>query len=577
MKKFLAIILAILMIFSFVACNKSSDKENDATDAHKHSFSEEWEKDATHHWHVCSDDKCDETDDKAEHVWDNGKITTEPTKEKDGVTTFTCSICGQTKTEVAKYAEKLPATEDEILAYVLAAIDETQKYKGSMSMSTASDMILSQKQGEEKDEQSNKTSSFMSFDADNKIAYYEASNESNDNKSVNYTKTFLDNGAFYGYQKEVQTGNTSKTDEQYFKIEDSVKDEYQTVDFEEYLGEIFDIYKGIKLAENIAEIRSAYQTTLPVLLLDIYNDKTLKPDITSNVTATVENGVCDFVIDIISSASKTEDGIKTDRTVNFYIKASAKDNKLVYFNMKVEMTSKMTQGETVMLDAVQKVDTTIDIEYSFATDKYNSLAVTLPTNPDDIEIKKAETIDSYDDIKMSIVVNGKENNTVWFNGVTTPQEAFDMIVSHSNLSHNPVTIKVFKDEALTQELTKETITEQDVFSMEKVYLSATPDATHALIYTTRTSRENYSKPFQITIPTISIFGRSSSEKSEMSSCREAGEYTLDAAIVNDPSYEIIVNGVKMETKTATITLEGGKCYNIEYIKLISDPVIGENE
>ena len=30
MKKFLAIILAILMIFSFVACNKSSDKENDA-------------------------------------------------------------------------------------------------------------------------------------------------------------------------------------------------------------------------------------------------------------------------------------------------------------------------------------------------------------------------------------------------------------------------------------------------------------------------------------------------------------------------------------------------------------------
>ena len=245
--------------------------------------------------------------------------------------------------------------------------------------------------------------------------------------------------------------------------------------------------------------------------------------------------------------------------------------------MKVEMTSKMTQGETVMLDAVQKVDTTIDIEYSFATDKYNSLAVTLPTNPDDIEIKKAETIDSYDDIKMSIVVNGKENNTVWFNGVTTPQEAFDMIVSHSNLSHNPVTIKVFKDEALTQELTKETITEQNIFSMEKVYLSATPDATHALIYTTRTSRENYSKPFQITIPTISIFGRSSSEKSEMSSCREAGEYTLDAAIVNDPSYEIIVNGVKMETKTATITLEGGKCYNIEYIKLISDPVIGENE
>ena len=36
------------------------------------------------------------------HTWDEGKVTTEATCEKDGVTTFTCSECGTTRTEAIK-------------------------------------------------------------------------------------------------------------------------------------------------------------------------------------------------------------------------------------------------------------------------------------------------------------------------------------------------------------------------------------------------------------------------------------------------------------------------------------------
>ena len=36
------------------------------------------------------------------HTWDDGKVTTEPTCTKDGVTTFTCSSCDETKTEPIK-------------------------------------------------------------------------------------------------------------------------------------------------------------------------------------------------------------------------------------------------------------------------------------------------------------------------------------------------------------------------------------------------------------------------------------------------------------------------------------------
>lgn len=36
---------------------------------------------------------------KTEHTWDNGKVTTEPTETAEGVKTYSCSTCGQTKTE----------------------------------------------------------------------------------------------------------------------------------------------------------------------------------------------------------------------------------------------------------------------------------------------------------------------------------------------------------------------------------------------------------------------------------------------------------------------------------------------
>ena len=82
-----------------------------------------WEKDAKDHWHVC--ERCKAVIDKAAHnwkaatctepktcnrckategealghKWDNGVVTLLPTIEKDGVKTFTCSVCKATKTE----------------------------------------------------------------------------------------------------------------------------------------------------------------------------------------------------------------------------------------------------------------------------------------------------------------------------------------------------------------------------------------------------------------------------------------------------------------------------------------------
>lgn len=62
-----------------------------------HSMKTEWSKDSKNHWHECS--ACGHKEDEAAHTWDNGVETVAPGKDTEGEMTFTCSVCGQTKTD----------------------------------------------------------------------------------------------------------------------------------------------------------------------------------------------------------------------------------------------------------------------------------------------------------------------------------------------------------------------------------------------------------------------------------------------------------------------------------------------
>ena len=67
---------------------------------HRHTFSEEWAFDATHHWHEATCEHGEETEGKAEHMWDGGVVTTAATCTEAGEKTYTCTVCSATKTEV---------------------------------------------------------------------------------------------------------------------------------------------------------------------------------------------------------------------------------------------------------------------------------------------------------------------------------------------------------------------------------------------------------------------------------------------------------------------------------------------
>lgn len=74
---------------------------------------------------------------KTEHQWDNGKVTKEATCKEEGSKTYTCSICGDTKTETipkkdhtwdeGKVTKKATCTEDGLKIYTCKNCGETKE------------------------------------------------------------------------------------------------------------------------------------------------------------------------------------------------------------------------------------------------------------------------------------------------------------------------------------------------------------------------------------------------------------------------------------------------------------------
>jgi len=82
------------------------------TGSHVHQFGE-WEYlDKTYHQRVCQKDSSHV--DKEKHSWDNGKVTKKATYTSKGVRTYTCKVCGGTKTSsIAKLKDTTVVLEKE--------------------------------------------------------------------------------------------------------------------------------------------------------------------------------------------------------------------------------------------------------------------------------------------------------------------------------------------------------------------------------------------------------------------------------------------------------------------------------
>ena len=91
-----------VMTYKCTVCGAVTRTESIPKVKHTHIAGKEWKHDEKTHWHECVSETCDDKTaklDEAEHVWDDGKITVEPTYTKEGEKLYTCEVCGETKTE----------------------------------------------------------------------------------------------------------------------------------------------------------------------------------------------------------------------------------------------------------------------------------------------------------------------------------------------------------------------------------------------------------------------------------------------------------------------------------------------
>lgn len=76
-----------------------------------HHFSTQWTYDNVNHWRACTDEGCTEVTEKGPHTYDAGVVTSQPDYDKAGIRTYTCTVCGQTKTEAIMMLEHNYDTE----------------------------------------------------------------------------------------------------------------------------------------------------------------------------------------------------------------------------------------------------------------------------------------------------------------------------------------------------------------------------------------------------------------------------------------------------------------------------------
>ena len=105
MKFKIFILLAIVLpcVFIFIACTPKEPPP-------QHVGELEWSIDEEKHWHECIQKNCLEIFDEQVHMWTSGVQTTAPTCDTEGVLTYTCIICGHTKTQSLGYASEHTAS-----------------------------------------------------------------------------------------------------------------------------------------------------------------------------------------------------------------------------------------------------------------------------------------------------------------------------------------------------------------------------------------------------------------------------------------------------------------------------------
>lgn len=81
------------------ACTVCGHTKTEPIPRHQHTYADAWTSDAAEHWHAATCEHTDRVSDRAAHTWDAGRVTRPASESDEGERTYTCTVCGRTRTE----------------------------------------------------------------------------------------------------------------------------------------------------------------------------------------------------------------------------------------------------------------------------------------------------------------------------------------------------------------------------------------------------------------------------------------------------------------------------------------------
>ncbi len=483
-------------------------------------------------------------------------------------------------------------SEEALFAEILKAYEASMAYQGALTINATQGSLY--QEGEEAE----KATADMSMSADPaKNIYFEKESSqitgsyASTYESVN--KTFIVDGAVYEYDKYSSESANSQpnNNETYYKNAESIKIE----DISEYMTEMVGgVIGGVSKAETYAALKAAFAKVFSELkaraIADYVEDGALKEGetITVEPAISIKKEAGETVLTIVSKFAVDELADDSDEMIKNYVidytrTIAAKDGKISKVGVDYDMSADVSvDGATESMKFAAAIDLTYNMVYSFDQATYDAITVSLPTDP-------AQIVDAaQDDI---ITVNWhigtidddhtyypeSENVSYIFLDYTEDiQRACgyerkveaDEFGNYVEVEDYYVKVKGFyKDAALTQAIDTATITNTELIALGDVYVDVEIKDGMAIVSECYGEPENQlSIEYQIVDAQIFAYSSASLDKnpravrvSDPLRIRDEG---------NDSDYKILVNGV--ETAGETITLESGKVYLIETVRIIKD-------
>lgn len=463
--------------------------------------------------------------------------------------------CGDNKNNSSSSSSpKEPLTKDEILAEIGDAYAATKAYKGGYTVTGTNNWEYKDFEDEEKETGIGTLE--LTADTNQKLVYYKEAGE----EGYQLQKV-LKNGADYILYREDKSGEdeAEKTYTKYTEV-------YATYYINEYYAyeNMLDNYISAEMfdIESIDTYNAAYAKVFADSIAEVAAGTADEESEYYGWTASGSGTV---------SAVETEDGayvlttkmtMEMSNSVENTTVASvqetvvtAKDGKLTGWKDVDSTTETKKISDTETQTSIEKEETTYTVSYTFDQAKYDSVSVTVP--------ETVQPRNWYYMEEVAVVVNGVEFNSDSVRGETVAEAIADFtgdIASGINASEQTATVGFYKDAAYTQALDGATMTEEDFYALEKVYVKVELKEGYALM----SQVMGYVFASDVTAEQKLIFGAmldyTSVQGVSIVPVAEAIDLNMQYMPPNVKAY---INGTAYAEDT--FTAESGETYEVKYL------------